>query len=137
MMEASLIRRNFFPNKYFLANKKIKNHQHHRDKHAGGICFALLELLPIDIPNMIAWIYSENGSSGIPEHRHDREEKSLCVFLGRVILSSFEKNQKNARTLKLSFEALSEPIYNRLDIFYDAIDTTNTPALFKMRQTTP
>ena len=43
---------------------------------------------------MIAWIYSENGSSGIPEHRYDREEKSLCVFLVRVILTSFEKNRK-------------------------------------------
>ena len=87
--------------------------------------------------DMIAWIYSENGSSGIPEHRNDRREKSLCVFLGRVILRSFEKKLKNARTLKLSFEALSEPICNRLDIFYDAIDTTNTLMLFKMRQTTP
>ena len=43
---------------------------------------------------MIASIYSENGSSGIPEHRYHREEKSLCVFLGRVILSSFEKIEK-------------------------------------------
>ena len=75
---------------------------------------------------MIAWIYSENGSSGIPEHRNDREEKSLCVFLGRVILSSFEQNRKNVRTLKLSFEALSEPFFDRLDTFSDAIDLKNT-----------
>ena len=86
---------------------------------------------------MIAWIYSENGSSGIPEHRNDREEKSLCVFLGRVILSSFEKNRKDVRTLDLPFEALSEPIFDQVDIFSDAIDPTNTLVLFKMRQTTP
>ena len=86
---------------------------------------------------MIAWIYSENGSSGVPEHRYDREEKSLCIFLGRVILSSFEKKTKNVRTLRLSFEALSKPIFNRLDIFSDAIDTTNKLVLFKMRQATP
>ena len=86
---------------------------------------------------MIAWIYSENGSSGIPEHRDHRGEKSLCVFLGRVIFGGSGQNRKNVSTLKLSFEALSEPIFDRLDIFSDAIDTTNTLVLFKMRQTTP
>ena len=49
----------------------------------------------------------------------------------------FFENRKNIRTLKLSFEAPSEPIFDRLDIFSDTIDTTNTLVLFKIRQTTP
>ena len=85
---------------------------------------------------MIASIYSENESSGIPERRYHRGGKSLCVFLGRVILSSSEKNRKNTRTLTLSFEAPSEPIFDQLDVFSDAIDTTNTLVLLKIRKTT-
>ena len=57
-------------------------------------------------------------------------KKSLCVFLVRVILISFEKKRKNVRTLQLSFGALSEPLLHRLDIFSDPIDTTNTLILF-------
>ena len=81
--------------------------------------------------HVIAWIYSENGSSGIPEHRHDRGEKSLCVFLGRVIFGGFGENLKNVPTLKLSFDALSKSFFDRLDIFSDAIDIKNALVLLK------
>ena len=78
---------------------------------------------------MIAWIYSENGSSRIPEHRNHRQEKSLCVFLRRAILRTFGGNRKNARTLKLSFEALSEPFFDHLDIKSDTNNATNRPVI--------